>query len=137
MNTENNNAELILNARRAWRLTTASYMCLCGLLLVWNFRILPVAPGTALVMSAPLLLPLAVAGPGLFRGKTYTYKWMSLVIWLIFAHGCMEAWTHREVPALAAVASLEPLLSVALFIGLVQFLKAQTALTKLSSPSSD
>lgn len=137
MSTSSTQAELLLKAQRAWRLTTTSYMCLFGLLLVWHFRILPVAPGTALVMSAPLLLPLAVAGPGLFRGKTYTYKWMSLLIWLIFAHGCMEAWTHREVPLLAAIASLEPLLSVTLFIGLVKFLKAQTALTKSTLPSSN
>ncbi|MDD9893056.1 MAG: DUF2069 domain-containing protein [Gammaproteobacteria bacterium] len=128
-----NTPEQINRIRLAWKITTVSYMCLLGMLLVWHFRILPVTGVTALAMSAPLILPLLVAGPGLFRGKTYTYKWMSLLIWIVFAHGCMEAWTHREYPTLAAVAALEPILSVTLFIGLVKFLKAQTA---VATPSA-
>lgn len=119
--------------RLAWRITTVSYLCLLGLLLIWHFRILPVGVATASAMIAPLLVPLLIAGPGLFRGKTYTYKWMSLVIWLLFAYGCMEAWTHREVAALAIIASLQPLLCLSLFIGLLKFLKAQTALAESSA----
>lgn len=121
----NNPAQRI---RLAWRISTTSYMCLLGVLLIWHFRILPVPLPTAIAMVAPLAIPLLIAGPGIFNGKSYTYKWMSLVVWIWFAHGAMEAWTHLEVPVLAGVAALESLLSVTLFVGMVMFLKAQRAL---------
>ena len=123
------NANTVKRVRFAWRLTTASYLCLFGVLLVWHLKVLPFAGSTASWMLAPLLIPLLIAGPGLFKGKAYTYKWMSLAVWLWFTHGAMEAWTHREIPALAGIASLEPLLSVTLFIGIVMFLKAQRQLS--------
>jgi len=113
--------------RRAWRLTTSSYLCLFGLLLVWHLRILPLPAEAAISMLVPLGIPLLIAGPGLFKGKTYTYQWMSLVVWVWFAHGAMEAWTHKEVAVLALIASLESVLAVSLFVGLVLFLRAQKA----------
>lgn len=115
-----NNAQ---SMRSAWRLVTTSYLCMLGILFYWHLRVLPVALPTALTMLAPLVIPLLIAGPGLFRGKPYTYQWMSLVIWIWFAHGTMEAWTHRETPVLAAIASLESILAVIQFIGMVKFLR--------------
>lgn len=123
--------------RFAWRLTTSSYLCLFGLLLVWHLRILPLPADAAISILVPLGLPLLIAGPGLFRGKTYTFQWMSLVVWIWFAHGAMEAWTHKEVPVLAGIASLEALLSISLFVGLVLFLRAQKALREPSEQTSE
>lgn len=115
----------------------ASYFCLIGQLLVWHFKVLPIDIPTAVTMSSVLLLPLLLAGPGLFRGKTYTYKWMSLVVWLWLAHGVMETWTHIQTPSLAIIAALEPILALCLFMGLVAFLKTQRRLLTPNAQNSN
>jgi uncharacterized membrane protein len=52
-------------------------------------------------------LPLALALPGLWRMRLYTYRWMSLLVWLYFMEGVVRAWSDAAPSryfALAAVA---------------------------------
>ncbi|MGL6112282.1 MAG: DUF2069 domain-containing protein, partial [Rubrivivax sp.] len=57
----------------------------------------------------PLLLPL----PGLWRARMYTYRWVSLLVWLYFAEGVVRATTDRGLSA--ALAAIEVVLCLVLF----------------------
>ena len=69
-------------------------------------------PGGSLLVlkTIPLLLPLF----GILRGKRYTYRWSTLLIWLYFAEGVMRAMTE-PLPA-RWLASVEIILSLVFFI---------------------
>jgi len=57
----------------------------------------------------PLLLPL----PGLWRNRMYTYRWVSLLVWLYFAEGTVRA--TSESGRSAALAVVEIVLCLLLF----------------------
>ena len=68
------------------------------------------AVGSVLALKVlPLLLPL----PGLLRNRMYTYRWVSLLVWLYFTEGVVRATSDRGpgVP----LAWLEVLLCLLLF----------------------
>ncbi|NBW01183.1 MAG: DUF2069 domain-containing protein, partial [Betaproteobacteria bacterium] len=48
--------------------------------LTWELFLDPLRPGGSWL--ALKVLPLALALRGLYGGRIYTYKWMSLVIWI-------------------------------------------------------
>lgn len=67
---------------------------LVGLILLglaWELWLAPLRPGGSwLVLKVlPLLIPLF----GILRGKVYTYRWTTLLIWLYFTEGSVRAWT--------------------------------------------
>jgi uncharacterized membrane protein len=47
---------------------------------------LPTGRGTLALKVLPLTLPL----PGLLKHRLYTYRWLSMVIWLYFAEGVIR-----------------------------------------------
>ena len=63
-------------------LAVASLIALIALALAWELWLAPLRPGGSwLVLKAlPLCLPLA----GLLKNRMYTYRWLSLVVWLYF-----------------------------------------------------
>jgi uncharacterized membrane protein len=66
---------------------------LCGLILLslaWELWLAPIRPGGSwLALKAlPLCLPLA----GLLKHRMYTYRWVSLLVWLYFTEGVVRAW---------------------------------------------
>ena len=95
------------------RLTVWSLLALIVLCLGWELMWAPLRPGGSwLALKAlPLCLPLA----GLLRHRMYTYRWLSLLIWLYFLEGAVRA-TSEPAPA-AWLAGLEVLLSVLIFTG--------------------
>jgi len=65
-------------------------MALILLALAWELWLAPLRPGGSwLVLKAlPLCIPLA----GLLKNRMYTYRWVSLVVWLYFIEGVVRAW---------------------------------------------
>ena len=93
-------------------LAVGSLISLIVLGLVWELWLAPLRPGGSwLVLKVlPLTLPLA----GLLKNRMYTYRWVSLVVWLYFTEGVVRAWSDTGLSAV--LAGIEILLCVALFV---------------------
>ena len=80
--------------------------------LVWELWLAPVRPGGTLLALkvVPLCIPLA----GLLKNRMYTYRWVSLFIWLYFTEGVVRAWGDAAPSCYFAFA--EVVLCVVLFI---------------------
>ena len=90
-------------------------LSLTGLIIlgmVWELWLAPLRPGgTLLVLKVvPLCIPLA----GLLKNRMYTYRWVSLFIWLYFTEGVVRAWGDAAPSCYFAFA--EVVLCVVLFI---------------------
>jgi uncharacterized membrane protein len=74
-------------------MAVGSLLGLIVLSLCWELWLAPLRPGGSwLVLKAlPLLLPLV----GLLKNRMYTYRWVSLVVWLYFTEGVVRAQGDR------------------------------------------
>jgi uncharacterized membrane protein len=92
-------------------LAAGSVLGLIALGLAWELWLAPLRPGGSwlVVKVLPLCLPLA----GLLRNRMYTYRWVSLVVWLYFAEGAVRAYSDRGLSARLAL--LEIALCLVLF----------------------
>ena len=74
-------------------LATGSLLALIVLCLAWELVLAPVRPGGSwLALKAlPLCIPLA----GILKNRMYTYRWVSLVIWLYFTEGVVRGWGDK------------------------------------------
>jgi uncharacterized membrane protein len=74
-------------------LATGSLLALIVLCLAWELVLAPLRPGgTWLAIKAlPLCIPLA----GILKNRMYTYRWVSLVIWLYFTEGVVRGWSDK------------------------------------------
>ena len=79
--------------RRTRALAVVSLLGLIVLSLAWELVLAPIRPGGSwLALKAlPLCLPLA----GLLKHRMYTYRWVSLLVWLYFTEGVVRAWGDR------------------------------------------
>ena len=94
---------------------TLAVVSLVGLIvlgLLWEMWLAPLRPGGSwLVLKVlPLTLPLA----GLLKNRMYTYRWMSLVVWLYFTEGVVRAWSDTGLSA--TLAGIEIALCLLLFV---------------------
>ena len=83
------------NAVAATRwLAAGSLLALIALCLAWELVLAPLRPGGSwLALKAlPLCIPLA----GILKNRMYTYRWVSLVIWLYFIEGVVRAWSDAR-----------------------------------------
>ena len=94
-------------------LAVGSLLGLIALGLAWELWLVPLRPGGSwlALKVLPLCLPLA----GLLKNRMYTYRWVSLLIWLYFIEGVVRA-TSEPAPG-AWLAALEVLLCLTLFAG--------------------
>ena len=71
-------------------LAVVALLGLVVLCVAWELWIAPLRPGGSwLVLKAlPLCIPLA----GLLKRRMYTYRWVSLLVWLYFTEGVVRAW---------------------------------------------
>lgn len=92
-------------------LAVASVGGLIVLGLAWEMWLAPIRPGGSLLALKvlPLFLPLA----GLLKNRMYTYRWMSLLVWLYFTEGVVRAWSDR--PPGNYLAMIEIVLCLVLF----------------------
>jgi len=96
---------------RTRALAVGSLLGLIVLSLLWELWLAPLRPGGSwLVLKAlPLTLPLA----GLLKNRMYTYRWVSLMVWLYFTEGVVRATSDRGPGVPLAV--IEVLLCLVLF----------------------
>jgi len=78
--------------------------------LAWELWLAPTGSGTLALKVLPLLIPLA----GLLRRRLYTYRWVSLFVWLYFTEGVVRAVSDQGLSAWLAF--IQVLLCVALFV---------------------
>jgi uncharacterized membrane protein len=91
---------------------------LLGLILLglaWELYLAPLRPGGSwlALKVMPLCIPLA----GLLKNRMYTYRWVSLMVWLYFTEGVVRAYSDRSPGNLLAL--LEVLLCLSLFAACV------------------
>ena len=87
----------------------ASVLALIVLGLAWELWLAPTGQGTLAVKVLPLFIPLL----GLWRRRMYTYRWVSLLVWVYFAEGVVRATSDRGPGVPLAV--IEILLCLILF----------------------
>ena len=66
---------------------------LVGLGLAWELVLAPVRPGGSLL--ALKVLPLCIPLAGLLKNRMYTYRWVSLLVWLYFTEGVVRGYSDR------------------------------------------
>ena len=105
----------------AWtqRVAVASLLGLILLGVLWELWLAPTGSG----MLALKVLPLTLALPGLLRRRLYTYRWMSLLVWLYFIEGVVRASGDRGLSAQLAL--LELVLTLALFAACALHVRAR------------
>lgn len=100
-------------------------MVLC---LSWELWLSPTGRGTLAVKA----LPLALALPGLWRLQLYTYRWLSLAVWLYVAEGLVRGTSEQGVSQ--ALAWIEVTLAVALFTACASHVRARLAAGRQVKP---
>ena len=95
----------------AWTrtLAVASLLGLIVLGLAWELWLAPTGNRTLALKVLPLTVPLA----GLLKHRMYTYRWVSLMVWLYFIEGVVRAVGDRGLSAV--LAGVEVLLCLSLF----------------------
>ena len=92
-------------------LAVASLLGLIVLGLAWELWLAPIRPGGSWL--ALKVLPLCIPLAGILKNRMYTYRWVSLMVWIYFTEGATRAWSER--PPGNYLAMLEVLLCLLLF----------------------
>ena len=90
-------------------LALGSLIGLIVLGLAWALWLAPTGSGTLAIKVLPLVLCVG----GLLRHRMYTYRWLSLLVWLYFTEGVVRATTESGLSMGLAV--LEIVLCLLLF----------------------
>ncbi|ANH67584.1 DUF2069 domain-containing protein [Mitsuaria sp. 7] len=98
--------------------------------LAWELWLAPTGRGTLAIKALPLLLPL----PGLWRYRMYTYRWLSLMIWLYVTEGLVRGTSEGGVGM--ALAWVEVVLSVAIFVACAAQIRQRLAEARLADDRS-
>ena len=96
--------------------------CLVGLVLLglgWELVWAPVKPGGSLL--ALKVLPLCFGLAGVLKHRMYTYRWLSLLVWIYFTEGVVRA--YGDKPPGNWLAMAEVALCLGLFIACVLHVK--------------
>ena len=93
-------------------LAVGSLMGLIVLGVAWELFLAPIRPGGSwlALKVLPLCLPLA----GLLKNRMYTYRWVSLLVWLYFTEGAVRAYSDK--PPGNYLAMIEIVLCLILFV---------------------
>lgn len=112
-------ASPLVAATRAVAVT--SVLALIALGLAWELWLSPVRGGGSwlALKVLPLCFPLA----GLMRYRMYTYRWVSLLVWLYFTEGVVRASVERGAGRSLALA--ETILCLVLFAACVMHVRGR------------
>jgi uncharacterized membrane protein len=113
-------------ARLTRGLAVACLVALIALGLAWELWLAPLRPGGSwwALKVLPLTLPLA----GVLKMRLYTFRWLSLLVWLYFTEGVVRA-TSERAPS-AVLAGLQVLLSLLLFVACAAHVRHRLAAAK-------
>lgn len=92
--------DAVVRAARA--AAVAGLLALLGLGLAWELWLAPTGSGALAIK----VLPLALCLPGLLRHRMYTYRWLSLLVWLYVLEGAVRAPSESGLPRLLASAEI-------------------------------
>ena len=123
------NHDPALPARVIWSraAAVASLLALIALGLAWELWLAPTGRGTL----ALKVLPLVLAVPGLLSWRLYTYRWLSLLVWLFVAEGAVRAASDRGLGA--SLALLELVLCLVLFAACAAHVRWRLSAAKASA----
>jgi uncharacterized membrane protein len=110
-------------------LAFASAVGLIALGLAWELWLAPTGRGTLAIK----VLPLVVALPGLWRMRLYTYRWLSLAVWLYGAEAGVRM-SGVESPLVTMLAGLELLLTLLLFTACALHVRKRLAAGRALAP---
>lgn len=100
---------------RTWSLLLLAL--LVTLCVAWELWLAPTGSGTLALKALPLVLCLV----GLLRHRLYTYRWLSLLLWLYVTEGLTRG--TSETGLSQALALAEVALSLALFVLCVHYIR--------------
>ena len=79
--------------------------------LLWELWLAPLRPGGSFLVLK--VLPLCIPLAGLLKNRMFTYRWVSLFVWLYFIEGVVRAWGDKAPSNYLAM--VEVVLCVILF----------------------
>ncbi len=109
-------------------LAVFSLLGLIVLGLAWELWLAPLRPGGTWV--ALKVLPLCLPVAGLLRHRMYTYRWLSLFVWIYFTEGVVRAWSDR--PPSSYLAMIEIGLCLVLFVACAQHVRLRFRAQKMA-----
>ena len=83
-------------------IAVAALLALIALGLAWELWLAPTGSGTLALKVLPLVLALA----GLLRHRMYTFRWLSLLLWLYVIEGLVRATSDQGLSRWLALAEL-------------------------------
>jgi uncharacterized membrane protein len=105
--------------RRARFASVVFLIALITLNLGWELWWAPLREGGS--WWALKVLPLCIPLAGLLKNRMYTYRWLSLMIWLYFIEGSVRA--TSESGAAAVLAAVSTVLCLALFVSVTTHIR--------------
>jgi uncharacterized membrane protein len=110
MNTNNENQPAGIDLIRWTAVCSLLGLILLGL--AWELWLAPLRAGGSwwAIKVLPLCIPLA----GLLKNRMYTYRWVSMLVWLYFTEGVVRAW--GDAWPSNALAGGQTLLCIVLFV---------------------
>ena len=88
--------------RAARALALASVLGLIALGLAWELWLAPTGSGTLALKVLPLLFCVG----GLLRHRLYTFRWLSLLVWLYVTEGAVRSTSERGLSMVLALVEL-------------------------------
>ena len=110
MNTEQNTAPALVTTTRL--LAVGSLLGLIVLGFAWELFLAPIRPGGSWL--ALKVLPLCIPLAGLLKNRMYTYRWVSLLVWIYFTEGAVRAYSDKAPGNYLAM--IEVALCLSLFV---------------------
>ncbi len=92
-------------------LALGSLLGLIVLGLAWELWLAPLRPGGSWLVLK--VLPLTIPVAGILKNRMYTYRWVSLLVWVYFTEGVVRATSDRAPSAWYAL--IEVILCLVLF----------------------
>ena len=112
------------------KIRAVAVVCLLALItmgLLWELWLAPTGNRTL----ALKVLPLALALVGVLKQRLYTYRWLSLLVWVYFTEGTVRAASERGIAVGLALAEVG--LSLLLFAACLMHVR--TRLRRAESPA--
>jgi uncharacterized membrane protein len=115
------------------RMAVLSLVGLIVLGLAWELWLAPLREGGSwwAIKVIPLVFPLA----GLLRNRMYTYRWVSLLVWLYFTEGVVRA--YGDAGWSAALALGQVLLCLVLFVACALHVRLRFRDAAQAAPSTE
>lgn len=113
-------------------IAVGSVLGLIVLGLLWELVLAPIRPGGSWL--ALKVLPLCIPLAGLMKNRMYTYRWVSLVVWLYFIEGVVRAWSDKAPGNL--LAGLEIALCLTLFVACTLHVRLRQRNARLMPPAN-